>query len=78
MYSPLAGFVQDRAVSIYGTQLTASILNQIMEHAARKEVTELADACLFHEKQRPYVELRQELKDQYKQVIASKDLLLLY
>merc|ERR1719454_1123775 len=37
MYAPLAGFVQDRAVSIYGTKLTESILNQIMEHAAKKE-----------------------------------------
>ena len=68
----------DRAVAPGGFRISEGILNKIMKVAKDKNITALADACLFHEKQKPRIKLEEITKEEYKQQVEAQELNLLY
>ena len=49
-----------------------------MRVATDKKITALADACLFHEKQKPREKLEEMTKEEYKIQVEAQELNLLY
>ena len=70
--------ISDRAVAPGGFRMNSGILNKIMKVATDKKITALADACLFHEKQKPAVQLEEITKEEYKLQVEAQQMNLLY